>query len=91
MNHGYCKNCWWWKYAHSFYNTPSPNPITNLVYLSKETEVGGVGKCYMQNSDAGPYTITTGNSYCLDYINRKKEEKKSGTLEEWIRSKNLQK
>lgn len=51
MNHGYCKNCWWWKES----------------YLSW-------GKCYMQDSNEGCYTITNENGYCPDYSSRKKEK-----------------
>lgn len=40
----------------------------------------------MQNSDEGSFKITDGNAYCPDYANRKKEEKKNGTLEEWIKA-----
>ena len=49
-NHGYCKNCWWYK----------------------------DNKCWMQCK-----TVQE-NSYCPDYTNRKKEEKKFGKLEDWI-------
>lgn len=64
MNHGYCKNCWWWK------------------CLPDES-----GLCYMQNDDKGHnYKKTKETDYCPDYINRSKEEKKSGTLENWIKS-----
>lgn len=63
MNHGHCKNCWWWK-----------------GYCP------GLGKCYMHKSDSGAYTITEENSYCPDYINRKKEK---GSLDDFI--KNIEK
>ncbi len=54
MNHGYCKNCWWWKRNW----------------------------CYSQNSKA------VDMSYCPDYINRRKENKKQ-TLDEWIKDNKI--
>lgn len=80
MNHGHCKNCWWWKWSHPLFDT------TNLLNLAKELEIGGVGKCYMQNGDDATYAITRGDSYCPDYVNRKKEEKRAGTLDEFIKT-----
>lgn len=50
MNHGYCKNCWWWQFNW----------------------------CYYENVKA------LATSYCPDYINRKKTDKREGTLTEWI-------
>ena len=78
MNHGYCKNCWWWLADQK----PCYGVVNGRICrISPEK-----GKCYMQNSDEGSFKITGGNAYCPDYVNRKKEEKKNGTLEEWIRS-----
>jgi len=42
------------------------------------------GLCYMQNGENGPGVATSENCYCPDYINRKKEEKKNGTLSAWL-------
>lgn len=50
MNHGYCKNGWWWQ----------------------------CNWCYYENVKA------SATSYCPDYINRKKTDKREGTLTEWI-------
>lgn len=71
MNHGYCKNCWWWKRHLSL------------------TIVQDKGICYMQSKNidipgAEFFKETNENSYCPDYTNRKKQEKKNGTLEKWI-------
>ena len=49
MNHGYCKNCWWYAY----------------------------GWCYFE------MCTTKRESYCPDYLNRKRGDTK-GTLQEWI-------
>lgn len=70
-NHGYCKNCWWWKI------------IPTLGPYSPEIEQGC---CWMHCGDNGiPYSITNEDSYCPDYWNRKKGNKEDGTLEEWIK------
>lgn len=66
MNHGYCKNCWWWD--------------------NKVAEVFKYGKCYMHKGENEPYTPAAEDGYCPDYTNRKKEEKKCGTLEDWIKN-----
>ena len=63
MNHGHCKNCWWWKEYYPCW-----------------------GKCYMQSSDEGKYTITEENNYCPDYCNRRKEKE---SLDDFI--KNIEK
>ena len=59
MNHGHCKNCWWWKEYYPRW-----------------------GKCYMQSSDEGRYTITEENNYCPDYCNRRKEKE---SLDDFIK------
>ena len=47
--------------------------------------IGAIGNCYMQNDSEGHnYKRTNEMDYCPDYTNRKKEEKKAGTLEDWI-------
>lgn len=53
-NHGYCKNCWWYKKENKHFN------------------------CFMHTN------TVQDNSYCPDYTNRLKEEKKFGKLEDWI-------
>ena len=68
-NHGYCKNCWWWKRLTG----ESTNP--NII-------MSNLGKCYMQSSETFEYH-TTEQSYCPDYLNRKKGNKKQ-TLDEWL-------
>lgn len=50
MNHGYCKNCWWYAYGWCYF-----------------------GMC-----------TTKRESYCPDYTNREKANKKHGALREWI-------
>lgn len=60
-NHGYCKNCWWWK---------------EIAY--------DMGTCYMQPLDIG-YKETKITSYCSDYLNRKKGNKKE-TLENFLKT-----
>lgn len=65
-NHGYCKNCWWWK------------PIPTIMPMVVES----VGRCYMQ-SCGGHQEYTPETSYCPDYLNRKKGNKKQ-TLDEWL-------
>ena len=72
MNHGCCKNCWWWKF------------YTHIGFKNKE-----FGKCYMQNSENGYFTYSSEDEYCPDYVNRKKEEKKVGTLDEWLKERSL--
>lgn len=58
-NHGYCKNCWWWK--------ESP------VLIPPHT--GIVGHCYMHSQDCFLAYVTKETDYCPDYINRKKGNK----------------
>ena len=72
MNHGYCKNCWWWK-RHS--------PVA--IPWAK-------GACYMQSRNIGIagaefLKYTREIDYCPDYVNRKAEEKRNGTLENWLK------
>ena len=38
----------------------------------------------MHNGSDKPYVPTSEEGYCPDYTNRKKEEKKAGTLENWL-------
>ena len=60
-NHGYCKNCWWWK---------------------PKDDIKGI--CYMQ-SYCSFTKETSSNSYCPDYLNRKKGNQE-GILEKYINS-----
>ena len=76
MNHGYCKNCWWWK-----------RHLSITIPWAK-------GICYMQSKNidipgAEYFHETKEIDYCPDYINRKKEEKKSGTLNDWIEASTI--
>ena len=81
-NHGYCRNCWWCgKFENEKY-------VVNGISIKR---VFMNGKCYMQKGDDGECKSVSLDSYCRDYINRKKEEKKSGTLDQWLSSKNLEK
>lgn len=81
MNHGYCKNCWWYK-----------STVLQHYYFDGSgqlTKHPGGGRCYKHhagNEDeyGNDYKIVASDCYCPDYCNRKKEEKTSGTLEDWI-------
>lgn len=44
-----------------------------------------MGRCWMEIGDGQLWKMTHEISYCPDYTNRKKEEKESGTLEDWIK------
>ena len=70
MNHGYCKNCWWLE---------ETNPKFAIITSDGLKEFPCEGLCWMHGG------MVNGDSYCPDYCNRKKEEKKSGTLEDWIK------
>lgn len=73
-NRGYCKNCWWWK------RKTGSSTDTNII-------MDNLGKCYFQSMESCEhYTIE--NSYCPDYSNRKKEDKKQ-TLDDWIFLNNI--
>ena len=83
MNHGYCKNCWWWKrFSGDEKDTPA-NPDLGVLYLVLQPSYG---RCWMQIGDGELVRMTHEKNYCLDYVNRKKEEKKSGTLEDWVKT-----
>ncbi len=80
-NHGYCKNCWWYKEIQG--------ERWNLT-KSGLTKLSGYGHCYMHRDNETPYTKKDSNSYCPDYINRLKEIKYGNkTLEEWIQGLNI--
>ena len=78
MNHGYCINCWWYQVVKGRH-----------YILTKDgfKEKLGNGKCYMFNSDEGNFTRMEGDSYCPDYLNRKRGDKiQKMTLEQWLNS-----
>lgn len=78
MNHGYCINCWWYQFITGRHYVPTMYGLKEML---------GNGKCYMQTSDDGNFTRVKGDSYCPDYLNRKKGDKiQKMTLEEWIKS-----
>ena len=81
-NHGYCKNCWWFKVVQS------EGYVIKTAGLVKSP---GRGRCYMNKSNETPYSEKDGNSYCPNYINRKREIKYGfETLEEWIKRQGLE-
>ena len=57
--------------------------------MFKMVEPPYYGRCWMQVGDGELIKMTCETSYCRDYINRKKEEKKSGTLEDWIKEQQV--
>ena len=87
MNHGYCKNCWWWKCDGKPTNVPKEWKTVWEVLNNKPFPVCS-GRCWMRLGDGEMVTMTKETDYCPDYINRKKEEKKNGTLENWIKNGN---
>lgn len=84
MNHGRCVGCWWYKAITEKYVYVS---IANLGISEKL----GKGKCYMHNggNDAEcDYKLVNGESYCPDYLNRKRGDREMGmSLDEWISTK----
>ena len=75
-NHGWCKNCWWYKEIQGERWCATKLGLANL---------SGYGLCYMHRENETPYSKKDSNSYCPDYVNRGKEEKRGHeTLEEWI-------
>ena len=59
----------------------------NCWWWNKFNETEGI--CFMQSTADNGY-VTTETSYCPDFINRNKEEKKSGqTLKEWAAKKRI--
>lgn len=80
-NHGYCKNCWWYKLTK--------NPSIKFEN-GKLHEYAGEGICYMFSGNIGSenaevYHYTNDNNYCPDYWNRKQAEKTDGTLDDWLK------
>lgn len=76
MNHGYCKNCWWyWPLTQGGYKIENFNVI----------QISGNGLCYMHNGSYDSYQEVKENSYCPDYCNRKKYNIiNKQTLNEWL-------
>lgn len=82
MNHGRCKNCWWYKVTHG-----EGYKVVCGHLVKHEDE----GVCYMHTTF--PCTvyeekhIVGGDSWCPDYCNRERTNKKDKmTLEEWLKN-----
>ena len=79
MNHGYCKNCFWF--------LPGTEEDAIDIETGESSRVSNPGYCYMHNGDLGPYKCVRERCYCPDYTNRKKGEREFKTnLQEWIKS-----
>ena len=82
MNHGRCKNCWWYKMLHG----DGYQVIGYRLYRNS-----GSGICYMHTVNPArdteePYHIG-GDSWCPDYTNRERTNKSDKmTLDEWLES-----
>ena len=86
MNHGYCKNCWWWRCESNVHPANISKEFKTVWELLNDKPFPRVwGDCHMQLGENVLEHRTMEDSWCPDYINRKKEEKKSGTLEDWIK------
>lgn len=70
-NHGYCRNCWWWK---------------EIFAIGIVSSLKRKGQCWMHCGDNIPYSVKEEDSYCPDYYNRKRGDKEDGTLDDWIRN-----
>lgn len=80
MNHGRCKNCWWWKVTRGCRYELDKNGLTYI-------KAKGVCYCWSYNvGDKGSEILSDQeeDGYCPDYWNRKKGEKEMGTLDAWI-------
>lgn len=80
-NHGYCKNCWWWKIVQNH-----QHKIENGKLI--ETKARGICYCWSYNifiPGAEILAYQDEDSYCPDYWNRK-QGNKNGTLEEWLKN-----
>lgn len=55
----------------------------NMEFMNEPIRMG---RCWMEIGDGQLWKMTHENHYCPDYVNRKKEEKKSGTLEDWVKT-----
>lgn len=81
MNHGLCKNCWWYKAIKG-----EGYKIVGRHFYRHD----GEGVCYMHTCSPCLVTeekyIVAGDSYCPDYCNRGRENKiMKMTLEEWLK------
>jgi len=80
MNHGHCKNCWWYKTLHQ-----EGYKLQNGRLVKSQ----GDGICYMHTVWPGmdieePHIVNC-DSWCPDYCNRARTNKKDKlTLEEWL-------
>ena len=84
MNHGRCKNCWWYKVTHG---------EGYKVIGARLVKHDGEGVCYMHTTspctDYEEKHIVKGDSYCPDYCNRERTNRKDKmTLEEWLENLN---
>lgn len=68
MRFGHCKNCWWWE------------KIPSTIDVDDEHSTG---MCWMQGTSDSP-CYSKPDSYCPDYTNRLKTNKKFGQTE-WSR------
>ena len=72
-NHGYCKNCWWWKTLHTA--MPLDDDETGQCYMHS---VGGHKEYSSEYSYCPDY-----------YNRKKGNRERKQTLEEWIKEKGL--
>ena len=73
-NHGYCKNCWWWKPLH----------------MAMPCQVDETGKCYMHSlGDSQEYTSECSYCPDY-YNRKKGNREQKQTLEDWIKEKGLE-
>ena len=80
MNHGRCKNCWWYKMLHG---------DTYQVIGYRLIKTDGSGICYMHTVNPGTDieepSYIGGESWCPDYINRERYNRDGKqTLVEWL-------
>ena len=59
MNHGYCKNCWWWK-RHLSLAIPQTRGICYMQSRNIDCPCAEI------------FHETPEDTYCPDYINRKR-------------------
>ena len=80
-NHGRCKNCWWYNPILIGYKAVSTGPFSGKIVADD-----GYGQCWMHNGSIHPYQEVNGCSYCPDYANRRRENRRMHqTLQEWIK------
>lgn len=82
MNHGYCKNCWWWHQVKSHSWT-----IENASLVEHKAH----GICLMHsNTICDFYDHANEDGYCPDYTNRKRTNREQKlTLEQWMASMDI--